>query len=676
MTWRYFSGFILMTLFLFTSSFGFANEELLDESDIHKVMDEILEKHVDKHEVSNEVIKQSFKIYIDQFDPERIYLFESEVNGFLNLDSSQLDHIRRQYQNNDYSKYEELNNVIQNAARRARTYRSELMKRGDYLFQKSTDDPSELQNDNEDVKSPFPKTVPELKGKIENEIVFFISRERQRYGDRSVMENKSKTLQAYNRLLQHKENQYLFQGDTGLPLSPQEKKSLLVMHILKALTKSLDSHTAFLNSEEAYDMKIRLEKGFQGIGVILQRSPEGITISRLVKDGPAQRSGLVKVGDIIMKINGENVEYYTLEELVNRLRDASNKDVILVLKRKAKESGTDPERTISVTLTRELIAVDEGRVDVQEEKFLDGIIGKITLYSFYQGANGVTSEKDVRKAIKELKSHGQLKGIILDLRENSGGFLNQAVKVAGLFITNGVVVVSKYSNGEQKYYRDVDGKVVYDGPLIVLTSKATASAAEIVAQALQDYGVAIVVGDEQTYGKGTIQSQTVTDGASTSHFKVTVGKYYTVSGRTPQVRGVKADVIVPSHYNNEIIGEEYLQHPIGSDTINPTYRDGLADIDPGLKPWYLRYYMPTIQKKEISWDSMIPTLKLESEKRMVNNMEYQQFLNGGDGFLKFGEGLSENNSNISNYQMNEAVNILKDMITIEKKFHQSSVADY
>src|SRR5690606_836656 len=163
------------------------------------------------------------------------------------------------------------------------------------------------------------------------------------------------------------------------------------------------------------------------------------------------------------------------------------------------------------------------------------IIGKITLNSFYQGDNGVNSENDVRDAIKKLDKMGNLRGLILDLRENSGGFLTQAVKVAGLFITNGVIVVSKYFNGEEHFYRDMDGKVSYTGPLVILTSKATASAAEIVAQALQDYGTALIVGDEHTYGKGTIQSQTVTENQGAAFFKVTVGKYYTVSGKTPQI---------------------------------------------------------------------------------------------------------------------------------------------
>ncbi len=148
---------------------------------------------------------------------------------------------------------------------------------------------------------------------------------------------------------------------------------------------------------------------------------------------------------------------------------------------------------MNVELTRSKIVLDDKRVDVEAEPFGDGIIGKITLYSFYEGDNGLSSEKDLKKAIDDLRSQGTLYGLVLDMRENSGGFLSQAVKVSGLFISSGVVVISKYSDGTVKYYRAVDGNRYYDGPLAILISRGSASATEIVAQTLQDYGVAVVV---------------------------------------------------------------------------------------------------------------------------------------------------------------------------------------
>ena len=273
-----------------------------------------------------------------------------------------------------------------------------------------------------------------------------------------------------------------------------------------------------------------------------------------------------------------------------------------------------------------------------------------------------------------------MRGLILDLRENSGGFLSQAVKVAGLFITNGIIVISKYSNGSERFYRDVDGKTSYDGPLVVLTSKATASAAEIVAQALQDYGVAVVVGDEHTYGKGTIQTQTVTDNQSTSYFKVTVGKYYTVSGNTPQKKGVKADIVAPSHWVHEQIGEGE-EGSVDADIIPSAFDDQLADVSSDVKSWYLKYYMPNLQHRTVVWRDLLPILKKNSEYRIAQNKNYQFFLKGG----KVEEESEEDEWNLvdqknktfgeDDLQMQEAVNILKDMIILHSTVKANNAKD-
>ena len=203
-----------------------------------------------------------------------------------------------------------------------------------------------------------------------------------------------------------------------------------------------------------------------------------------------------------------------------------------------------------------------GRRQYSFERYADGIIGKINLPSFYESAEGLSCEADLKAALRDLRKQGDLKGLVVDLRENSGGFLHQAVKVAGLFVSSGIIVISKYAHGETQYLRDIDGKSYYSGPLVLLTSRGSASAAEIVAQALQDYGTVLIVGDDRTYGKGTIQYQTVTDVSAATFFKVTVGRYYTVSGRTTQIEGVIADIQVPTYYSALAIGERYLQYPL------------------------------------------------------------------------------------------------------------------
>lgn len=663
-----FSSFAFIGVFILVGMFSISARENLEFKDVHRIMGEMLQQHVSDNKMTEELIKTSLQNYINQFDPERDYLLKAEVNELTEISPDLLKKDLTEYDNSNFEVYQNINQIIQNSIKRARQIREKLTAKPEALFQKAMKNPSFQDEGDDNEKQPFAQSVSELRERIERQVLAYISGEIKRFGDQAVMGNKKKTLEVYERFLRHRENQYLFVDDDGNPLPAQEKQNLFVMHILKALTRSLDSHSAYLNSQEAYDMKVRLEKGFHGIGIIMERKPEGNVISRLIKGAPAEKSGLVKPGDRIVKINGVNVEGYSLEELVNLLRDETKQSVFFVLKRGAAENGKTIEKSIPVTLKRELITVDDGRVDVQKEDYSGGIIGKITLHAFYQGENGVTSEKDLRKAINELKKSGNLKGIVLDLRENSGGFLNQAVKVAGLFITNGVVVVSKYSNGEEHFYRDMDGKLIFDGPLIVLTSKATASAAEIVAQALQDYGVAVVVGDERTYGKGTIQSQTVTDDKSITHFKVTVGKYYTVSGKTPQLSGVKADIVVPSHYSREHIGEEYLQHPIAPDTINSSYKDALVDIDQGLKPWYIRYYMPTLQQRETAWKDLIPALQEKSKARMSLNQSYKLALNEERGILPYQDSTDSKKDPVPDYQMKEAVNILKDMINLESKY--------
>jgi carboxyl-terminal processing protease len=255
-----------------------------------------------------------------------------------------------------------------------------------------------------------------------------------------------------------------------------------------------------------------------------------------------------------------------------------------------------------------------------------------------------------------MKRQGKVYGVVFDMRDNLGGFLSQAVKVSGIFMTSGVVVVSKYAQGEIQYLRNVDPRVYYDGPLVILTSKMSASAAEIVAQALQDYGIGIVVGDPRTYGKGSIQYQTVTDPSAASFFKVTVGRYYTVSGRSTQIEGVQADIHVPTAYAPYNIGERYLEYALKNDQIPPAYIDPLTDIQGSSKMWFQKNYLPFLQKKESQWVQMLPTLKKNSQYRIDHNHNFQLFLKNMDaGTVDIG---------MNDLQMQEGVNIIKDMISL------------
>jgi carboxyl-terminal processing protease len=200
--------------------------------------------------------------------------------------------------------------------------------------------------------------------------------------------------------------------------------------------------------------------------------------------------------------------------------------------------------------------------------------------------------------------------------------------------------------------------------MVILTSKASASAAEIVAQALQDYGTALIVGDERTYGKGTIQFQTVTDDDAKAFFKVTVGKYYTVSGRSTQIEGVKADIVVPTHYASFNIGERFLEYPLNSDQIASVYSDPLTDIDEQSRRWFQKNYLPNIQKKQSMWRQMLSVLKTNSQYRLDHNPNFKLYLSrlqNSRGEIPSPASQKEN-WGAQDLQMQEVVNILKDMI--------------
>lgn len=656
---RIISSLFFVCFHLFHFSFIYS-QDLLKANDVHSIMQQILKEHVDKHEVTEKMIRSSIIYYIEQFDPNYMYLLESEITPFIRLSQRELNQTIQQYKNANFEIFEQLNDVIQKSILRSRIMRKEIEQEAkNQLFHFQSGQSYSVE------PTQFPKTKKELQEHLLINLNHFIEKQKSRFGKALTASKKEQILHVYEMKLREFENQYLYQNEKGETLPLLEKENLFSIHLLKAMAKSLDSHTSFYQDNEAYDLRVKLQKEFNGIGVLVKESNDGIVISRLLEEGPAAKSGLIKPGDVILEIDGISVSDLSFDQVMDKLRDERNPQIKMVLKHRGEQKD---EGIYSVELKRIMIVLNNDRVDVKSEKFGNGLIGVITLHSFYQG-KGLSSEQDIKKAIQDLEKKGNLRGLILDLRENSGGFLAQAVKVAGLFITSGVIVVSKYSNGNEKMYRDVDGKTTYDGPLIVLTSKATASAAEIVAQALQDYGVALIVGDEHTYGKGTIQAQTVTNNKGSSYFKVTVGMYYTPSGKTPQKNGVIPEIIVPGRWNHVELGEIYMDS-VNPNTIPPVLDDKLEDLSKNEKNWYLKYYTPFVQRKSSQWESLIPTLKKNSAHRIANNKNYQLFINGPqltEDELEdeaWGSDKKSLTYGVDDLQVQEAINIMKDMILL------------
>ncbi|NGX39557.1 MAG: Tail-specific protease [Chlamydiae bacterium] len=610
----------------------------------------MLDFHVEHASLSPLLMQRAQKIYLEQFDSSKMYLLEDEVKGIESLSEKKIEKGIERYKKNDLTDFIALNVLVEKAVERSRRWREEMQK--ELIL--STEG---LQPVHGETYLSYAKNRQQLRNRVRKQLIRILSKEKEESTQQAWTPMKrEKIFSFWESRFNRSEERYLSSNKIG--------EHQLAYHTLKALAKSLDAHTAYFSPEEALEMRISLNKEFYGVGIALKETIDGVMISNLIPGGPAEKSGQVEIGDQIIEINGKSVKEMSYSEILISLKGDGKSG--LTLKLLSRESGKQKE----VFLKQEKIELLEERLQYTSHPYGDGHIGVLTLSSFYEGESAASAEADMREALKSLKKAGPLKGVILDMRENAGGFLSQAVKVAGLFITRGVVVISKYSDGEIKYLRNLDGTLHFDGPLIVLTSKASASAAEIVAQALQDYGAALIVGDPHTYGKGTIQYQTVTDPQARVFYKVTVGRYYTVSGRSTQIEGVQADIVVPTIFSPYKIGERFLDYPLTSDTVAAAYVDPLTDVDFRNRIWFQKNYLPNLHQPQDRWQRALPTLRANSERRIEKDKNFSLFLKQQGERKRRSPRSFQRICNPAwgheDLQVVEAINIMKDLILCQK----------
>lgn len=625
--------------FLLLSTHVFAQAPL-EKKDVHEIMDEILSSHLTEKKLSQKIFDKSLENYIELFDPKKVYFLKQEAKLYYEPSVPSLQRMKEDYKNNQFTTYEVLNQSINKASLRAQKIRQQIKEEVKQALGLDDIIASLLP-----LSEGYASTEQELVNRWK---IFFVYFAKGQKGAKKL--SLERLFEEFDQSMRLFEQKYELSWD-NTPLA-KEQQSFFYMHILKALTQALDAHTSFLDEQDAEEIRMRLEKEYNGVGILLKQIPEGWMVRSVIAKSEAEKSSKIFAGDILLAVSGKEVKKLPLEDVKHLLRGEKGTLVKLLLRRN--------QETFTVVLTRGVVQVDEGRAKASLIGYRDGVIGVIKLDSFYQGENNVSSERDVKEAIASFKKQGKLLGLVLDLRENTGGFLHQAVKVAGLFITNGVVVVSKYSDGRAKIWRDMDPSIIFEGPLVILTSKMTASAAEIVAQSLQDWGVALVVGDPQTYGKGSIQTQTVTDNNGSGFFKVTVGQYYTVSGKSPQQTGVRADIIVPSPLSYQFPHNE--EAFLGKSRIDEQFQDLLADIDADIKPWYARYYSPFLQRKVEQWRDYLPSLKERSRLRLTQKGDHSLLVRETD----FDRIKSQD------LQLQEAIDIVKDMVLLEPKIEREN----
>lgn len=374
---------------------------------------------------------------------------------------------------------------------------------------------------------------------------------------------------------------------------------------LTALAHVYDPHSDYFNNEQLQQFTISMNLALFGIGAELRFDEGYCKITRLLPGGPAAKGKLLKVNDRIVAVAQSNqppvdVIEMSLNKTVQLIRGPKGTEVQLTV---IPEHESAPRTVIS--LVRDEIPLPDSAakgkiIELPGRPGETNRLGVINLPSFYapmgpfaksgRESGGEYTSVDVARLLKKFKSE-HVGGVILDLRYNGGGVLEEAIRLAGLFIKEGPMVQVKTSDGRVIVLPDPDPTSLYDGPLIVLTSRFSASASEIVAAALQDYGRALIVGDIATHGKGTVQSVNYITNhlrlddpeKNNGALKVTVQKFYRASGVSTQLKGVLPDIVLPTVWNySKDIGESALEHPLECDTIKSANYGRLDLVQPYL----------------------------------------------------------------------------------------------
>jgi len=364
---------------------------------------------------------------------------------------------------------------------------------------------------------------------------------------------------------------------------------------MNAFAHVFDPHSNYFSPRNSEEYKIQMSLSYEGIGASLQLVDDYVTVLNLLPGGPAAISGQVNINDRIVAIgegkNGKMVDVigWRLDDVVQLIRGKINTVVRLQVLPAGAAPGS-PEKVLDFTRNKVIMELSAAKKELRKVQRGDREykIGVINVPSFYQDfdarAKGDTdyrsTTRDVRKLINQLKTEG-VDSLVLDLRGNGGGHLSEATGLTGLFIPTGPVVQLRETGGRIEVLDDAESEVAWDGPMTVLVDRFSASASEIFAAAIQDYGRGLIIG-QQTYGKGTVQNlypldrYAIGQDASFGQLTVTIGKYYRITGESTQHRGVQPDINLPSAINSTEVGESAQDSALPWDRIHgvPFGKDG------------------------------------------------------------------------------------------------------
>lgn len=377
----------------------------------------------------------------------------------------------------------------------------------------------------------------------------------------------------------------------------------LLTRYISSFAHAMDPHSDFMSQRDNEDFNINMKKSLNGIGALLNPEDGAAKIVRLIPGGPAEIDGRLKPNDKIIAVaQGDeepvDIRHWPLSRAVRLIRGEKGSKVVLSVVPASDITGTKVKK---FELIRDEVKLEEqvAKGDLREIEGPDGSeyrAGIIRIPDFYADMeaqrNGDSAARsvsaDVRDIIEGFQSSNRVDGIVIDLRNNGGGALNEAVDLTGLFIDSGPVVQVKSGSRLARKLYDADPEQLYKGPLIVLVNRLSASASEIFAAALQDYGRAVIVGDSKTHGKGTVQALLPLSKSNEKlgSLKLTTAGFYRIGGGSTQLSGVEPDIVIPSILDYMEVGEEHLPHALEFDKIRPAFywnSKKLSEILPDLK---------------------------------------------------------------------------------------------
>ena len=542
----------------FIGSYAFAVEPTLKASDIvipkpteqhsistKRVTARLTQSHYHKFTLDDQFSEKIFNRYIDWLDGAHNTFFQSDIDEMREKYAKQLD--EQLYEGKldiAFAMYDLM------SKRRYERYQYALS-----LLDQEPDLKGNDQIENDREKAPFPKNVEEAnqlwEQRVKNDIINLYLKEKK------WPEIKKTLVKRYNLAIRR---------------LTQTTADDILQTYLNAFSREIDPHTSYLSPRAAQRFQESMNLSLEGIGATLEMEDDITKIKSLVPGAPAARSKKIVAGDKIVGVGQsadkiEDVVGWRLDDVVDKIKGKKGSKVYLEI---------EPEKggkTKVVTLIRDKIRLEDSAAKLTIDKVDGKNIAVIKISTFYIGLT-----EDVRKLLKELKAK-KAEGLIIDLRENGGGSLPEVVELTGLFIKEGPVVQVRDSFNRIRVHEDPDSKVEYDGNIIVMINRHSASASEIFAAAMQDYNRAIVIG-QKTFGKGTVQqSRSLNfvydlDNSPLGFIQYTIQKFYRINGGSTQLKGVDADIRFPEIINAEKTGESFEDNALPWDKIpQANYRE-------------------------------------------------------------------------------------------------------